>query len=214
MSTPVTKKIPDLRFPEFTGEWVEKRLGKLCKTFKSGAGIVSEQISKIGSYPVYGGNGFRGYTDSYTHNGEYVLIGRQGALCGNINKVCGKTFISEHAIAASSNEHSNVGWLAQKLDYLKLNRFSESSAQPGLAVNKLVKLKLIIPDPSEQKKVAAFLSAVDRRIEELEKKRDLLTAYKKGLMQQLFSQSLRFKDDHNQPFPDWEEKRLGEVASL
>jgi len=213
MSNAPNKRIPKLRFPEFTGKWVEKKLGDLSATFKSGDGIVSEQISLTGKFPVFGGNGLRGFTDSYTHNGRYVLIGRQGALCGNINRVSGKAYVSEHAIAVSSNENSDPDWLAQKLDSMKLNRLSESSAQPGLAVNKLLKLKLIVPLADEQKKIATFLSAVDGRIEGLEKKRDLLKDYKKGLMQKLFNQSLRFMDDNGEPFPDWEEKRLGEIAS-
>lgn len=87
------KKIPELRFPEFVDEWKIKLLGNLCSTFKSGFGITSDNITDSGLYPVYGGNGLRGYTDRYTHDGFYILIGRQGALCGNINRACGKTYI-------------------------------------------------------------------------------------------------------------------------
>jgi len=69
------EKIPNLRFPGFEGEWMEKRLGELCSTFKSGTGITSERISNKGRYPVFGGNGLRGYTNSFTHDGFYFLIG-------------------------------------------------------------------------------------------------------------------------------------------
>ncbi|MDT8447681.1 MAG: restriction endonuclease subunit S [bacterium] len=205
------KLTPELRFPGFSGEWKEKQLGEICSTFKSGIGITSEQITEEGTYPVFGGNGLRGYTDEYNHEGFYVLIGRQGALCGCINRTFGKAYISEHAIAVQANAEACTEWLAQKLDYFQLNRLSESSAQPGLAVNKLLKVKLVVPSADEQQKIASFLSAVDKRIGQLRRKKELLEAYKKGVMQKLFSQELRFQDDQGHPFPDWEEKRLGEI---
>jgi type I restriction enzyme S subunit len=208
------KRAPKMRFPEFEEEWEEKRLGDLCSTFKSGIGIISEHINDSGEFPVYGGNGLRGYTETFTHDGYYVLIGRQGALCGNINRAFGKSYISEHAIAICANKSSNTEWLAQKLIYLKLNRLSESSAQPGLAVSKLVKIKLIVPSLPEQQKIASFLSAVDKKIQLLTRKKELLEQYKKGVMQKLFSQEIRFKDENGKDYPDWEEKRLGQVFSV
>jgi type I restriction enzyme S subunit len=201
-----------LRFKEFSDEWIEHKLGDLCSTFKSGSGITSEQINDYGDYPVYGGNGLRGFTKTYTHDGFYLLIGRQGALCGNINRSYGKAFISEHAIAVSGNIFSDTNWLAYKLDYLKLNRFSESSAQPGLSVNKLVKLEIAAPSKSEQTKIADFLTAVDEKISQLTQKHDLLTQYKKGVMQQIFSQELRFKDDDGRDFPEWTHNSLGNYS--
>ncbi|MDA7510476.1 restriction endonuclease subunit S [Verrucomicrobia bacterium] len=212
--SPQTAIAPDLRFSSFEQEWETKRLGDLCSTFKSGSGITSSKITDEGVFPVYGGNGLRGYTDSYTHEGFYFLIGRQGALCGNINHVRNKSFISEHAIAVQGNEEADTEWLAQRLDYFNLNRLSESSAQPGLSVGKLARLKITLPTLPEQRKIADFLTAVDGRIGQLIKKKALLEDYKKGVMQQLFTQAIRFKDDHGKDFPDWEEKKLGEVANL
>lgn len=130
-------------------EWKVDRLGEICLTFKSGTTITSQSIKESGLYPVYGGNGLRGYTDSYTHNGDYILIGRQGALCGNINFIRGKAYISEHAIAVQPNESNSIEFLRYKLDFWNLNRFSESSAQPGLSVEKLVRYKLAVPPMEE-----------------------------------------------------------------
>lgn len=210
--------VPALRFKDDDGqdfpEWKEKLLGDLCSTFKSGSGITSAQIKNQGNYPVYGGNGLRGYSDSFTHDGFFVLIGRQGALCGNINRSVGKAYISEHAIAVNANEASDTEWLAQKLVLLNLNRLSESSAQPGLAVNKLIKLKLKVPSKAEQIKIANFLTAVDEKITQLTQKHDLLTQYKKGVMHQIFSQELRFKDEEGKDFPEWEETSLENCASF
>ena len=179
-----------LRFKDDDGrefpDWKEQELGDLCSTFKSGVGITSERINNQGEYPVYGGNGLRGYTDTYTHDGFFALIGRQGALCGNINRSVGKAYISEHAIAICANEKSDTEWLAQKLDLLNLNRLSESSAQPGLAVNKLVKLKLVTPSKPEQTKIANFLTALDDKLSHNKTQLNALKQYKQGLLQQLF----------------------------
>lgn len=205
---------PKLRFPKFELMWKLVRLENVFEEFRSGNGITSQQISEVGEYPVYGGNGLRGYTDSFTHSGEYLLVGRQGALCGNIKLVNGRNYISEHAIAGQANGENSTKWLAYKLDYMNLNKLSESSAQPGLSVNKLLCLKLVVPSLPEQQKIASFLSAVDERIELLERKKEKLEAYKKGVMQQLFSQQIRFKQDDGSKFPDWEEKRLGEVVKV
>jgi type I restriction enzyme S subunit len=205
---------PKLRFPKFELMWKLVRLENVFEEFRSGNGITSQQISEVGEYPVYGGNGLRGYTDSFTHSGEYLLVGRQGALCGNIKLVNGRNYISEHAIAGKANGENSTKWLAYKLDYMNLNKLSESSAQPGLSVNKLLRLKLVVPSLPEQQKIASFLSSVDERIELLERKKEKLEAYKKGVMQQIFSQQIRFKQDDGSEFPDWEEKRLGEVAKV
>jgi type I restriction enzyme S subunit len=202
---------PKLRFKGFEGEWKIFTLEKVSETFKSGESITSKDIFENGEYPVFGGNGLRGYANSYTHDGSYLLIGRQGALCGNVKRVNGKAFISEHAIAVRTNDFADTEWLAQKLDYMKLNRLSESSAQPGLAVGRLLKIKLPFPSLPEQQKIAAFLSAVDEKIQQLTRKKEALERYKKGVMQQLFSGKLRFKDENGKAFPKWEEKRLGDV---
>ncbi|MCK0114975.1 restriction endonuclease subunit S [Gelidibacter sp. F63206] len=207
-------RVPRLRFPEFEGNWKEQRLKSLFSVFRSGNSITSNSIYETGKYPVYGGNGLRGYTDNYTHSGFYLLVGRQGALCGNINRSVGKAFISEHAIAGKADKNSDTEWLAQKLDYLNLNRLSESSAQPGLSVTKLLRLKLTVPQLSEQQKIASFLSSVDKKIDQLQQKKSLLEQYKKGVMQQLFSQELRFKDENGDNYPIWEKKKYKEIYTF
>ena len=80
--------------------WQVQRLKTLCN-MKSGDGITSLVISRTGEYPVYGANGIRGYTSSYTHDGDYILIGRQGALCGNVHHVRGRFWASEHAVVVT-----------------------------------------------------------------------------------------------------------------
>ena len=167
-------------------DWEENNLGKICSHFKSGKSITSRNISTSGKFPVYGGNGLRGYTDSFTHEGKFILVGRQGALCGNVNVVDGSNYISEHAIAIQANKNNSTDWLAYWLDKMKLNRFSESSAQAGLAVNKLVKFKIELPSLPEQTKIANFLTAIDQKIDNVAEQIDQAKTWKKGLLQQMF----------------------------
>jgi type I restriction enzyme S subunit len=88
------------------------------------------------------------------------------------------------------------------------------STAKGIKSKLFVKIPYAAPPLPEQQKIASFLSSVDGKIEQLEKKKALLEQYKKGMMQKLFSQELRFKDAQGNDFPDWEEKQLGEVANI
>lgn len=188
-------------------EWKVDRLGEICLTFKSGTTITSQSIKESGLYPVYGGNGLRGYTDSYTHNGDYILIGRQGALCGNINFIRGKAYISEHAIAVQPNESNSIEFLRYKLDFWNLNRFSESSAQPGLSVEKLVRYKLAVPQIEEQRKIAEILGVWDEAIEKQSRLIEKLELRKRALMQRLLTGRTRLPGFTT----PWQKVKLGEI---
>jgi type I restriction enzyme, S subunit len=168
-------------------DWEVKRLGEICSTFKSGYGITSEDINENDDFAVYGGNGLRGYTNRYTHEGNYFLIGRQGALCGNIVRVSGKNYISEHAIAVQADtKHDNL-FLAYKLEFQNLNRLSESSAQPGLSVEKLVRLKITLPPLPEQRAIAHVLGLMDSAINQNNQLLAQKELRKKWLMQNLLT---------------------------
>ena len=161
-------------------------INDVCSEFKSGKNIKADSISESGEYPVYGGNGLRGYTSSYNHEGLYVLIGRQGALCGNVRSVHGKTFITEHAIAVAGNEISNTSFLHYLFVKMNLGQYSDQSAQPGLAVNKLLKIKVVLPSVSEQTKIARFLSLLDERIATQNKIIEDLKKLKVAIIEKMF----------------------------
>ena len=183
--------VPRLRFAEFrdAGEWVEKRLGEICN-MQAGkfvpASNIKEQISD-GLYPCYGGNGLRGYTETFTHVGMYSLIGRQGALCGNVMLVAQQFYATEHAVVVTPNEKVSTIWLYYVLSYLNLNRFSTGQAQPGLSVENLNNVEIMYaPESGEQQKIAACLTALDDLISAQTQKIAELKTHKRGLMQQLF----------------------------
>ena len=162
-------------------------INDVCSEFKSGKNIKADSISESGEYPVYGGNGLRGYTSSYNHEGLYVLIGRQGALCGNVRSVNGKTYITEHAIAAAGNEKSNTSFLHYLFLKMNLGQYSDQSAQPGLAVNKLLKLEVSLPPISEQKKIVKLLSLLDERIATQNKIIEDLKKLKSAIIEKVFN---------------------------
>ena len=209
----VMSNVPKLRFKEFGGEWVEKQLSMVCG-LKAGKFVRANEISEFqedNMFPCYGGNGLRGYTKTQTHEGNYSLIGRQGALCGNLQFATGKFHATEHAVVVTPNEENSSRWLYYQLNKLNLNRYATGQAQPGLSVDVIEKVKSWFPSKQEQEKIASFLTSVDTKIEQLTKKEKLLGQYKKGVMQKIFNQEIRFKADNGSEFPEWEEKTFGEV---
>lgn len=208
--------VPKLRFKEFSGEWEEKPLsqvaGMKAGKFVKASDISNNQEDKM--YPCYGGNGVRGYVKSHTHNGTYPLIGRQGALCGNIQLASGKFHATEHAVVVTPTDKNDIWWLYYELDRLNLNRFATGQAQPGLSVEVIQQVKTNVPLKQEQEKIASFLTSVDTKIVQVTKKETLLSSYKKGVMQKIFNQKIRFKADDGSEFCDWEETKLGEYLKL
>lgn len=217
------KNEPKLRFPEFKddGEWQEKELIDIC-TMKAGSFVQASQIieQEAGNlFPCYGGNGLRGYTKSFTHDGNYPLIGRQGALCGNVTFVTNKFHATEHAVVTTPNSNIDVKWLFYSLVRANLNQYATGQAQPGLSVSNLNKVKLVVPkQKKEQKKVADCLSSLDNLIGAETEKLDLLKEHKKGLLQKLFpaegqtTPEFRFPEFENNG--EWEEKTLGECVEI
>ena len=155
---------PQIRFAGFTDAWEQRKLGDMCDEFQSGKSIKASDITDSGEYAVYGGNGFRGYTDTYNHDGDYALIGRQGALCGNMNFSSGKAYFTEHAVAVHGNADNDTLFLYYLLDLMNLGQYSGQSAQPGLAVNKIIQLKTKAPKLDEQRLVSSFFKQLDNLI--------------------------------------------------
>ena len=153
----------------------------------------------------------RGFTDRFNHDGEYTLIGRQGALCGNVNFAVGKSYFTEHAIAVRADKKNQTRFLYYLFSTMDLGQYSGQSAQPGLAVGNLVELKSTLPDKQEQEKISGVLTALDTLITLHQRKYEKLVNIKKSMLDKMFPQNgasvpeIRFKG-----FTDpWEQRKVG-----
>ena len=209
-------KVPAIRFAGFTDPWEQRKLGELSSEFQSGDFISAEEILGSGPYPVYGGNGLRGYAKQYNHDGFYALIGRQGALCGNVNTAVGKAYFTEHAVAVKANFLHDTRFLAHLLGCMDLGRYSGQSAQPGLAVGVLKEVETTVPSKAEQQAIGSFFSRLDSLITLHQRKYDKLVIFKKSMLEKMFP-----KDGESVPeirfagFTDpWEQRKLENLASF
>lgn len=197
---------------EFPAHWEAKRIKDLS-ALQSGDNIVSDQIEETGLYPVYGGGGLRGYCSSYTNDGDHILIGRQGALCGNINYAFGKFWASEHAIVVYEKRYIKTKWYGEMLRVMNLNQYSISAAQPGLAVDRIKRLLLPVPPLEEQQAIADYLDAktaqIDRKIELLEDKAEKYADLKQSLINETVTRGL----DRTVPLKDSGVEWIGEIPS-
>ena len=140
-------------------------LAEICSRLSSGKGIPASRISIEGDFPVYGGNGLRGYTDQANFSGECAIIGRQGAFCGNVRYFKGEAYMTEHAVVVCATPEHNTRYLSYLLSTMNLGRLSGQSAQPGLSVKTLAKQEVKMPSLEIQDRVASILALLDEKIE-------------------------------------------------
>ena len=214
-----TKLIPKLRFKEFEDEWEKKKIRNVSSFLDSKRIPLSqsERKTKKGKYPYYGASGIIDYVEDYIFDGEYILLGEDGANILMRNSplaflASGKFWVNNHAHVIKANESNK--FLAESLERIRYDKYNTGTAQPKLNAEVCKNIIIPIPTIQEQQKIATFLTAVDTKLQQLGQKKELLANYKKGVMQQLFSQQLRFKNDDSSDFPDWEEKKLGEIGNI
>lgn len=133
------------------------------------ASQIKSQLDEVCVYPCFGGNGIRGYVSESSHKGLFPIIGRQGALCGNVNLATGRFYATEHAVVATSLNNNDSLWLYYALQFARLNQYATGQAQPGLSVDTINKIVFLVPPLAEQKKIAETLSVWDSAIEKMEK---------------------------------------------
>ena len=157
---------------EWIGEipegWEVVPVKRLC-TMQAGKNLTSEQIAPEGTYPVYGGNGIRGFFSDYNCDGQFLTVGRQGALCGNVHKINGKVWATEHAVITTPSSYTTLDFLYYLLIGMDLNQYvSSTAAQPGLAVGTLLNLKTCYPCSTlEQTQISNYLNAKCSEIDDL-----------------------------------------------
>ena len=163
-------------------------LGKVCN-LKAGVTTSSDEIhsqSEEYSVPCYGGNGIRGFVKKATQNGTYPIIGRQGALCGNVQLATGEFHATEHAVLVSPLIEVNVFWIYHLLKFMDLYRYHTGAAQPGLAVKVLNSVQVPIADINQQNEFAMVSECINKSKLTIQQSLDKIETLKKALMQEYF----------------------------
>ena len=195
--------IPKLRFKEFSGVWEDKLIGQILTV---GSGKDYKHLSN-GDIPVYGTGGYMLSVNDYLYDGESVGIGRKGTIDKPIF-LTGKFWTVDTLFYTHSFKNSVPKFIYSIFQRINWKLYNEASGVPSLSKSTIEKIKIFIPSKHEQEKIASFLISIDTRIEQLTKKEELLQQYKKGVMQKIFNQEIRFKADDNNVFPAWEEYSL------
>lgn len=141
----------------------EIRKIKFFARLKSGKNLTSEQISpekQDNFFPVYGGNGLRGYFSKFNTSGDFAIIGRQGALCGNVNYANGQFWATDHAVVCYPLFDFRLLWFGETLKVANLNQYATQSAQPGLSVERVKNISLPSPPKDEMSDIANYIQKV------------------------------------------------------
>ena len=206
--------------------WEFSKIKYHC-TMKSGDNITALDISDNGEYPVYGGNGLRGFYKIYNKNGNHILIGRQGALAGNVHLVNGKFWATDHAVIVTLKNDVFINYFFRMLESMNLNQYAfDTAAQPGLSVSRIMNLNIVLPNLKEQHRIADFLgskcSEIDTLIEHLRARMESAKEYKKAVITEAVTKGLdkdaKMKDSGVEwigEIPDgWKVVRFKHIASI
>lgn len=225
------KAVPKLRFKEFKDTWKRSTLGAVAEVKR---GAASQHLK----YMEQGENCIRllRINDFLKDDAVYIedtedikrfRVRANDLLIAGTGATAGITFIVPEKFDNLAYSYNAPRIRVSDADYLFVYSYLKSeiilsqqkrlfvgNAQPFLDTDAIRGFKINFPTLPEQQKISSFLTAVDEKIQQLTRKKELLEQYKKGVMQQLFSGKLRFKEKNGKPYPKWEEKRLGEVIKL
>ena len=231
---------PKLRFKGFSGVWIEAFTGNHIELI-SGIAFKGEDISgDTTGIPILRGiNITEGYIRHnkdidryYTKNSDNLdkyrlkkgdlVLGMDGSKVGKnyalITSQDENSLLIQRVARLRAKKNANLEFIYHHINSIRFHKYVDevntSSGIPHISARQIQEFKIHFPSLPEQQKIASFLSAVDEKIQQLTRKKELLEQYKKGVMQQLFSGKLRFKDENGKAFPEWEEKRLGDVGKI
>jgi len=221
----------------FSDKW---KLTKIGQVLTIGSGRDYKHLNE-GDIPVYGTGGIMTMVNDSLYDGDTVCIGRKGTIDKPMFHQ-GKIWTVDTLFYTHSFINTKPRFVYNLFERINWKLYNEASGVPSLSKATIEKIHIAIPTLPEQQKIASFLSAVDEKIQQLTRKKELLEQYKKGVMQQLFClrydssdsgdghdgtsnqgnqknhsksqfRQLRFKDENGKAYPKWEEKRLGEISN-
>ena len=204
---PISEDEKPFDIPE-SWEWVRI---KAILSLQAGKNVTSADIHSeqngVFKYPCYGGNGLRGYVMNYNIEGSYPLIGRQGALCGNVNMAHGQFWATEHAVVTNGWGMTDVKWQYFFLIALNLNKYATATAQPGLAVSNIIEVPIPLPPLAEQKRIVEKIEELLPKVEEYGKAQEALDKLneelperlKKSILQEAIEGRLVPQDPNDEP---------------
>lgn len=217
---------PQLRFPEFTDKWQAKKLGdigavSMCKR------IFKEQTEQLGDIPFFKIGTFGKTPDAFIEKSLYeeykqkysfpelgdILISAAGTIGRLVVYDGSPAYFQDSNIVWIANDESKITNKFLFYCYLNTRWTTEDTTIARLYNDNLKKITIAIPPKPEQQKIADYLGGVDSKLASIQNKVAAMHEYKKGVMQALFSGKLRFKDENGNPYPDWEEKKLGDLGA-
>ena len=222
VETPISEDEKPFEIPE-SWEWVRI---KSIFSMQAGKNVTSADINSeqndIFKYPCYGGNGLRGYVKGYNTEGTYPLVGRQGALCGNVNIASGQFWATEHAVVTDGYGMTPYKWQYYFLVALNLNQYATATAQPGLAVSNIIEVPFPLPPLAEQKRIVAKIEELMPKVEEYGKAQEALDKLnaelpeklKKSILQEAIEGRLVPQDPNDEPASVLLDKIRKEKAKL
>ncbi|MBE5673225.1 restriction endonuclease subunit S [Staphylococcus sp. SS35] len=203
MSNTQKKNVPELRFPEFEGEWEEKKLGDIIKV---NSGKDYKHLDN-GDIPVYGTGGYMTSVSEPLSELDAVGIGRKGT----INKpylLEAPFWTVDTLFYCTPKKEADILFILSLFRKINWKVYDESTGVPSLSKQTINKINRFVPTNKEQQKIGEFFSKLDRQIELEEQKLELLQQQKKGYMQKIFSQELRFKNENGNDYPEWENSKI------
>ena len=230
---------PQIRFKEFDRDWSEIKISDHAETVTSGSRDWAQYYSDKGDKFIRMTNLVRngiyldlsdlrfvdlpkdsneGKRTSLKFGDILISITAELGKLGWVNDGLGTAYINQHTALVRMNENVDSKFIAYTLSTEKynnkLNNLNDSGAKAGLNLGTIRSFELTIPQKEEQTKIASFLSAVDEKISQLTQKHELLSQYKQGMMQKLFSQQIRFKADDGSEFGEWENLKFRDVITI
>ena len=197
---------PKLRFPDFQGDWESKMIAEVLTI---GSGKDYKHL-KNGKIPVYGTGGLMTYVDNYIYDGDSVGIGRKGTIDKPVY-LSGKFWTVDTLFYTHKFKDCTPRFIFNLFLNINWKLYNEASGVPSLSKATIERIKINLPSLPEQQKISDYFTTIDKKIELLEEKKTELSRYKKAMMQKLFAQEIRFKDENGNDYPEWEILKGGEI---